>query len=334
MRLMLALTLMTILTLIASPLAAQSLDDASRRQVLERTAALVDQRYVDAARGRRIAQAIRADAKADRFAAIADPVQFASALEARLRSLSNDLHFAVDYRSLSASPASEEVIADEELQRWYGPHVNHGFERIERLQGAIGYLDLRVFAPTDVGGDLATSAMSLLAQSPALIIDLRRNGGGMGDMALLLAAYLLNGSTEMSGTYDRPTDRHIRSFTPSWVPGRRFGATKPVYILVSRRTFSAAEGFAYDLQALRRATIVGEPTGGGAHPFEYRSINDRFTLSLPEGRSINPITGGDWQGKGVQPDVAVPADQALERALALALAAIQGNAATNGLKAR
>ena len=107
-----------------------------------------------------------------------------------------------------------------------------------------------------------------------------------------------------------------------WVPGRRFGESKPLYILTSGRTFSAAEAFAYNLQALGRATVVGEITGGGAHPFEYRRVHPHFAVDLPEARSINPITGSNWQGVGVQPDVAVPADQALAKALELAHVAI------------
>lgn len=111
--------------------------------------------------------------------------------------------------------------------------------------------------------------------------------------------------------------------TPTWVPGRRYGAKKPLYILISNKTFSAAEGFAYDLQALGRAVIVGERSGGGAHPFEYRRVHPHFVLSLAEGRSVNPITGGNWQGTGVTPDVPVPPGGALDKALELARATIK-----------
>jgi C-terminal processing protease CtpA/Prc len=102
------------------------------------------------------------------------------------------------------------------------------------------------------------------------------------------------------------------------VPGRRFGPTKPVYVLTSHKTFSAAEAVAYDLQALKRAVIVGETTGGGANPFEYRRVHPHFAVDLPESRSVNPITGTNWQGTGVKPDVEVPAEQALDKALELA----------------
>jgi C-terminal processing protease CtpA/Prc len=242
-----------------------------------------------------------------------------------LRSASGDGHLGPSYR---ATPLAEEVEAAErtytaeEMDRWYGPHLNYGFEQVRRVDGNIGYLDLRVFAPTSTAGDVAAAVMTVLAQSAALIIDLRQNGGGHGDMAHLLAAYLLDASKPMSGSYDRPSNTRERAFTPAWVPGRRYGIGRPVYVLISKRTLSAAEGFAYDLQALRRVTVVGERSGGGAHPFKYRRVHRHFVLSLAEGRSINPITSGNWQSTGVVPDVEVPADRALETALTLAREAI------------
>lgn len=221
------------------------------------------------------------------------------------------LFAASDYAAAEASYSAAE------MERRYGKHLNHGFEKIERLPGNVGYLDLRVFAPTGMAGDVAAAAMTLLAQSDRLIIDLRKNGGGDGAMAQLIAAHLLNESHEMSGSYNRPQDKYTRRTTPAWVPGRRYGGAKPLYILISEQTFSAAEGFAYDLQALGRAVIVGERSGGGAHPFEYRRVHAHFVLSLAEGRSVNPITGGTWQGTGVTPDVPVPAGKALGQALEL-----------------
>lgn len=302
------------------PALTQSLDARERREVVLGAANLIEQRYVYPDRGARIATALREDA--NRFSE-RDAGAFAASLTARLREISADGHFAVEHKADGQIAADSQATEDEHLARmmehWYGKGVNHGFESVQRLAGGVGYLDLRVFAPTETAADMMQAAMTLLAQSPALIIDLRRNGGGMGEMGLLLEGYLLDRSTEVSGTYDRPSDRLTRSITPSWVPGRRFGPDKPVYVLISKRTFSAAEAFAYDMQAIGRVRIVGETSGGGAHPFQYRAINDRFVLSLPEGRSINPVTGGDWQGVGVQPDVPTAPDDALSVALDLAL---------------
>jgi C-terminal processing protease CtpA/Prc len=302
---------------------AVTMNQDDRRQVIAGAAQLIEARYVYPDKGHKIAAALRADvARFDQ----ADPTAFALAMTQRLRAISGDGHFAVAHRphgqAEESTTATDEAHMKESMQRWYGVGVNHGFESVQRLEHGIGYLDLRTFAPLEMGGDLLTGAMTFLAQSPALIIDLRRNGGGMGESAIALMAYLFDESVEVSGSYDRPTDHTIRRFTPSWVPGRHFGPNKPVYLLISKGTFSAAEAFAYDLQALKRAKVVGERSGGGAHPFAYRSITPNFILSLPEGRSINPVTRGDWEGTGVIPDVETPPDETLNTALALAKAAI------------
>jgi len=304
---------------LSQPTSADTPDD--RRAVVARVAELLEARYVDAQKGKTLARQIRRDSTARRWPEISGDEEFAKTVTARLRELSKDGHLSLDYsaKELAADAESaEEAFGADEFEKWYGVGVNHGFEEFRRFEGNIGYLNLTVFAPPSMGADLAVAAMSLLAQSDALIIDLRNNGGGDGAMGKLLAGYLLDGAREMSSTYDRPTDTLTRAVSAEWVPGRRFGAEKPVYLLIGHRTFSAAEAFAYDLQALKRAIVVGEPSGGGAHPFEYRRAGTHFALSLPEGRSINPITGKDWEGVGVRPDVPVPQAQALEKALELA----------------
>ena len=296
------------------------MDAEDRRAVLERAADLVEGRYVLIEVGRSLAQQLRLDAAADRWRAVTDPGEFAAVLTEHLRSSTGDGHLAVNY-SVAELPEAEitgdDAYSEQAAERYFGRRVNHGFEKFELLADNIGYLSLRVFAPPAMAGDLAAAAMTLLAQADAMIIDLRRNGGGDSDMVALLAAYLFDRSRPMSSTYCRPEDRLTTSNAPAWVPGRRYGATNPVYLLTSPKTFSAAEHFAYDLQALGRAVVVGEPSGGGAHPFEYRRLHPHFVLCLAESRSINPITNGNWQGSGVIPDVTVPADQALDAALEL-----------------
>lgn len=311
------------LSLCAGAASTQDLDFQTRQEVISGAAQLIENRYVYPDKGRKIAAALLADTSMFNQT---DPQVFASALTQRLRALSNDGHFAVEYRAEGLSEETRDDVdaahMSASMERWYGPHVNYGFENLQRLEGGIGYLDLRVFAPLEMGGDVLAGALNFLAQSPALIIDLRRNGGGMGETGLVLITWLMGESVEASGSYDRPTDRTVRTFTPSEIPGRPFGPDKPVYILTSRRTFSAAEAFTYDLQALKRVTVIGERSGGDAHPFQYRSITPYFVLSLPEGRSINPITGGDWEGTGVVPDVETAPDDAMTAALTLAKAAV------------
>ncbi|WP_266171189.1 S41 family peptidase [Dyella subtropica] len=316
----------------AADLDASALKANSQREVIEQAAEVIQARYVDPAMGRKVADAIRKEAKSDAFKRDSEPEAFAQALTMELRKLSGDGHFRINY-SAQPVPLPDARTADqyeEDDDSWAGPAVNHGFESVRRIDDNIGYLDLRVFAPPRVAADMLQSAMTLLAQSKVLIIDLRNNGGGDSGMDMLMAAYLLDKPAEMSAIYDRPSNQLTRTTTPVWVPGRRFGGTKPVYVLISHKTFSAAEAFAYDLQAMKRITVVGEASGGGAHPYERRRLTDHFLIKLPEMRSINPITGTDWQGVGVKPDVPTPPDQALDKALELAHAALAKEATSAG----
>lgn len=310
-----AASIVSVLLLLPAMANAEVFDRAGQIEVIEAAADAIEARYVDARKAHGIAEALRRSG--DRWTAPRSGEAFAKEATALLRSISGDGHLGLSY-SEQAIPRQdgEAEFSAAEMTRWYGPQVNHGVEKIERLPGNVILLDLRVFPPPGMAGDVFAAAMTVAAQGDALILDLRRNGGGM-ETSTLLMGYLLEGGSPLSGSYNRPTDTRTHAASPEWVPGRRFGSTKPVYVLTSRKTFSAAEAVAYDLQALGRAVIVGETTGGGANPFEYRRIHAHFALDLPESRSINPITGTNWQDVGVKPDVEVPADQALAKALEL-----------------
>ena len=308
------------LACLALPAAAQPISAADRGQTIDEIARLLEARYVDADKGQRLAAELRR--ARGQWEAVADRPAFASALTGWLRQASGDGHFAVDY-SARPIPADggEQDFLDAEIERNYGAHVNHGVQKIERLDGNIMLIDLRVFPPRALGGDVIEAMMTVAAQGDALIIDLRKNGGGMDTVDMIISQLVPEGSS-LSGSFDRPSGKSTSHVSPAPGMGRRFGDKKPLYILTGKRTFSAAEALAYDLQALKRATIVGEVTGGGANPFEYRRVHPHFALSLPEQRSVNPITGTNWQDVGVKPDVAVSADQALETALSLAREAL------------
>jgi hypothetical protein len=309
-----------ILFLSAQAVGATGLTAKDRSEIISNAARLIEQRYVDPEHAKRIAGEFRETES--RWAGLADPKLFADAVTRWLRETSGDGHLGLSYSEKALPEESGEgSFSAAENEKYYGAQLNHGIEKIERLPGNIILIDLRVFPPAAMAGDVFAAAMTVVAQGDALIIDLRKNGGG-AETANLITGYVLDGGKALSGGYDRPSDTLSASTSPSWVPGRRFGSNKPLYILTSRKTFSAAEAVAYDLQALKRAVIVGEVTGGGAHPFEYRRVHPHFAVDLPEGRSINPITGSNWQDVGVKPDVPVPADQALEKAYALAQAAI------------
>ncbi len=199
---------------------------------------------------------------------------------------------------------------------------NYGFERVERLRGNIGYLDLRGFAPLEWRGcgDTAAAAMTFLANTSALIIDVRNNGGGGAGMVDFLCSYLLPAVPEhtihlIDFHYRDRLEQH-RTFPH--VPGPRY-ADKPVYVLTSERTISAGEAFAYILQGSKRATIVGETTAGAATLVGQYQINAHFFAFIPDGYVVVPSTGGNWQGHGVQPDLTVLREESIQVAHMAAL---------------
>lgn len=287
--------------------------------VIEAVAAHLETDYVEAPdTGAPAADQLRQDLAAGAFDGAGDGNAFAHLVSERIQELTGDGHLHVEY---SAEPIQEgedaqDTFNQEQMERWYGAHINYGVQAVERLEGNIAYLDLRAFAPIDMGGETLAAAMTVLADMEGLVIDLRRNGGGIGDTADLLASYLFTSERQpLTGTYDRPTDTLTQRFTQPFVPGKKFGPGKPVYVLISSKTFSAAEALAYNLQALERAIIVGEPSGGGAHPFNYVRIHPHFVLWSVTAKSIHPITGRNWQSVGVQPDIPADSENALERAL-------------------
>jgi C-terminal processing protease CtpA/Prc len=289
-------------------------------RVVNLVAIQMEQGYVFPEIGRRVAEQLRTKLRRGAYrGAPGEPL--AKELSNDLRALAGDGHLSVEHNA-TALPAEDSAASAEmarrDRERYYGPQLNYGFRKMELLPGNVGYLDVTVFAPLDWAGPVATAAMTMVAQADALIIDLRHNGGGHGETVQWLESYLFERPQQVSGGYNRLRNTTSESWTLPWVPGPRFGSQKPVFILTSRRTFSAAEAMAYDLQALGRATIVGEASGGGAHPYENVKLDAHYVLGLPTSRSVNPITKGNWQGTGVRPDVSAPADSALAIALQLA----------------
>jgi retinol-binding protein 3 len=194
------------------------------------------------------------------------------------------------------------------------------FGRTERMAGDVAYVEILSFgAPPEEVREATTRIMSAAADAKALIIDLRTNGGGSPFTVALVSSYLFGADpVHLNSLYFRPANRTDDFFTDPLVAGRKFGPDKPIYVLTSSRTFSGAEEFAYNLQTLKRATIVGETTGGGANPGRGIPLPYDLTLFVPTGRAINPITKTNWEGVGVRPEVAVPAAEALDVALRLA----------------
>ena len=191
---------------------------------------------------------------------------------------------------------------------------NYGFRKVEVLPGNIGYIRLDQCHNSEEARETAAAALAFVANCDALIFDLRHNGGGTRHISQFISSYLFDKAVHLGGMYNRLTDETTQWRTFEKIPGKRFGPDVPVYILTSSMTFSAAEAFAYWLKDLNRVIIVGETTGGGAHPVRERSLNDRFWMRVPFARAISPVSKTDWEGVGVIPDIKVPASQAIEAA--------------------
>jgi retinol-binding protein 3 len=287
--------------------AAQTLTRAEKAEAVNAIANLVVESYVYEADAKRIAAFLGQQLASGAYDGISDPGAFAKALTSDLRRSGDDEHLEVVLREpepLSPQPPANDWEAD--LRR-----RNFDFARVERLAGNVGYLDLRSFPPPEVAGDTAAAAMQFLANSEAIIIDLRRNSGGTGDMAQFLATYFFEQRTTLTRTFRRADNRFTEDRTLAYVPGRRM-PTIDLYLLTSRGTFSAAEAFAFGLQQAGRAMVVGERTRGGANAGRYRRATERFNVFIPNAHAVAATTEKSWDRIGVQPDIPVSASEALE----------------------
>jgi len=293
------------------------IDRATRAAVVGRAAAILDSFYYSPAIGKQLSDSLHARLARGAYNRYTAGPGLAIRLNADLAEIAHDRHMGIRYSVPALPPKWPDGEAPAAPSREDLDESNCGFKKVEQLDGNVGYVRFDAFEDVELCGSTATAAMTLLAGTRALIIDLRENGGGKPDMVALVASYLFDRRTHLGDLWDRFADSTHHSWTEDSVGGRRFGGAKPVYVLTSAQTFSAAEAFTYHLQALKRVTVVGETTGGGAHAASEGRLGDHFAFSVSWGNSINPITGTNWEGVGVVPDVKVSADEALAAALKL-----------------
>jgi hypothetical protein len=309
-------------------LAAEQL---SGREIVTRALELLRANYVFPEQAEQAAAAIEARLAAGEYDGL-DEVTLTERLTGHLQEITGDRHLRVVLGG-GPGPRRERIGEPEEpkdhearrlARRQRGRLDNFGIRRAERLDGNVGYLDVRRVAVPANAGPAIGAAMELVAGTYALILDLRQNHGGAPGGVVFWCSYLLDERpTHLNDIFHADTGETRQSWALPYVPGTRY-TDRPVYVLTSGRTFSGGEDFAYTLQALGRATVVGETTGGGAHPTRGFPISAAVHIGIPFARSVNPVTGTNWQGTGVVPDLPADAERACDVAYARALEHVLG----------
>ncbi|MCG7851636.1 MAG: S41 family peptidase [Methanosarcinaceae archaeon] len=304
------------------------------RPVIERLAVLIETRYPEPEVARKAAAGLRERARSGGYKAYAAPGDFAGRLTEELSPI--DMHFSVSWDKPGTErpidPAHDPARRNEgiELER----RSNFGFQKVEILPGNIGYINLEGFSDALYAGGTAVAVMGVVAAADALIIDVRNNGGGEPSMVQLLISYLTGDEPIELMRFVQRSGEGVevkQTWTLPFVPGCRL-PNIPVLVLTSRRTGSAAEAIAYELQQTGRARIVGQTSAGGALPVQEFDLGDGFWANIPTARTVHPLTGTNWQTVGVKPDVEVPETDALATAQILALEALAPKAKSTGHK--
>lgn len=293
------------------------MSEEKQARIIESICELVEANYVYPEKGKRISTQIMANFRDGKYSRSSYPEDFARRLDSDLIEISGDKHIGLvcdpdrvkEIRIEGNSDLATKEMVKEERKR------NFGFRELRILAGNIGYLDLRSFFHPKYAGDTAVAAMNFLSNCDAIIVDLRRNGGGWGYMVALLISYFLDNKeiVHLTTIYSRPKDKYDQNWTLPYVTGKTMPEI-PIFVLTSKSTGSAAEAFCYCLKHLGRATLIGETTRGAAHPIDEKVVDDNLILIVPEQRAINPNTGSNWEGVGVEPHEMVPAREALNLA--------------------
>jgi retinol-binding protein 3 len=297
-------------------------DGALRKRVIEGVNADLNEFYIDAALAKQMGDALLAHEKSGDYDKTSDGDAFAGQLTKDLQAVSHDKHLHVGFNPFKTPPRAEPSPEDEVRFHHQMEHDNCAFDKVEILPNNIGYIKFDGFMDASFCGPTVNAAMGFVAHTDALIFDIRQNGGGQPAMVTLVASYLFERPTHLIDIYNRKEDSTTQNWTLSYLPGPRL-TKQPVFVLTSKRTFSGAEEFAFDLKNQKRATIVGETTGGGAHPVSGHPVADYFMVGVPFAKSLDPVTKTNWEGTGVEPDVKVSADDALSTAEKLANEKIQ-----------
>lgn len=292
------------------------LNEADRAAIVRTLVAKINANYIEPDVAERVGRALAGKHAKGGYASAANAQALSEALAKDLREFSGDKHFGAGvYEGFRESSSSSDLPSRAKMEERRERSTRRGYEiqKIERLPGNVGYIELRAFGGPEFVGQAYTSAMQLMAGTDALILDLRRNGGGSpASVAYLMSHFFpLGDERHLIDIYNRPDNTTQQFWTVPTVAQRY---DKPVYVLTSARTFSGGEDFAYGMQVQKRGTLIGEATGGGSNPVGWYSIGNDIAVAIPTSRTTNFITKTNWEHVGVKPDIAVPAAQALQTA--------------------
>lgn len=294
-----------------------TIDSATQKRVIQTLAKDLEENYVFPKLAKQMGDDLNNRLKSNQYSQTTSAVEFANMLTKNMQAISKDKHLRVRFspRPIPVRAERTEPTEQERKEREaFVKRINFGFEKVERLAGNIGYISLRGFSDHRMGAKTVESAMNFLANTDALIFDLRRNGGGSPRMVALISSYLFGDEpVHLNSLYWRRGNVTNEFWTKPKEANVKFEG-KDIYILTSNRTFSAAEEFSYNLRNLKRAKIFGEITGGGAHPGGGFRLDKHFSAFISTGRAISPITKTNWEGVGVKPHVEVPKEIAFESA--------------------
>lgn len=314
------------------------LDHAMRLEAVDMLVATLNGRYIFPDKAKQMEALLRHRQQEGKYDGITDGEQLAKQLTADLQEVTPDKHMVVEFdpglelpNDNGARPPPESKAQWEQrnnfVMRGIMRHMaQRDVEEVDHLGSNIGYVKITGFPPPFLVAEKYAAAMDELADTDGLILDLRHNRGGGPPSVALLVSYFVDQRIRVNDVWDRVTGITTQHWTEDKLDGKRYGSKKPVLILVGPGTMSAGEDFAYTMQALKRATVIGEPTWGGANPARPYRLGDNFYAVIPGRRTISPITKTNWEGVGVIPDIAATPDQALAVAKDLLQRRLHGTA--------
>ena len=297
----------------------KALTKADKKQAIEKLCQLMNDFYVSPEVAKLTEEHLMAQLKENYYDQFENNETFAAALTTSVQSINKDKHMRIRANRPSvAPPNSPERMIEERLHQINRSRSsNYGLNTVKIMEGNVGYLDLRGFAGLEKGKAVADSYMKLLSRTDAIIIDLSKNGGGSPNMVQYLCSFFFDQKLHLNSLYWRDGDETEEFWTLDNVGGAKMPDV-PLFVITGSTTFSGAEEFSYNMQTQKRATLVGQTTGGGANPGGTRGINENLSVFIPTGKAINPITKTNWEGVGVIPEIKTTVEETLEKTHELA----------------